>query len=201
MRVMVIDSETGGIDSNSYSLLSLAAVVIDLDAPEFQVIDSWEAYHKLSSINAYKVSAKALEINGLTIQEVFDKGIPTEELCEKLVDTWNKHGCSAIAGQNYGFDKKFIARRLFRISDDAFEQIFSKDGRHNILDTLHIARMLTGVLPVKNMHLQSLIKAFNVDTKSIKGDYHTALFDTLITAKLLYQQKKIFEHGYKTFQK
>lgn len=196
MRVMVTDTETGGLDPNKYSLLSVAAVVIDLEAKDFKVIESWDAYHRLADRSHYRTTKEALEINGLDLDAVFNDGIDSETLSNKLIDTWNKHGCTAIAGQNFNFDKKFLARRLFRISDDEFEQAFSRDGRFNVLDTLSIARLLTGKLNVKSMNLGNLAKAFKIDTKEIKGGFHGALFDSLVTAKLLYKQKQMLEMGF-----
>lgn len=194
MRVMVMDTETGGLDADKYSLLSVAAVVIDLSTGE--EIEQWEAMHKLPSVEAYRASAKALEVNGLTVQQCFDDGLESEKICEKLVSMFKEHSCVAVAGQNFMFDIPFLARRLFRVSDDEFRRIFSRQNRFNMLDTLPIARMLTGVLTTKNFKLESLVKAFGVDMSDVKGGYHTALKDTIATARLLYKQRECFRVGF-----
>ncbi len=195
MKVMVTDTETGGLDPDKYSLLAVGTVVIDLD--DGKIHEQWDAFHKLPSLESYRTTPQALQVNKLNITEVFEKGMPSEELCAKLVDTWQNHACVANAGQNWNFDRKFMARRLFRVTDDEFERTFSRQGRFNVIDTLSIARLLTGNLPVKGMNLASLVKAFGVDMSDIKGGYHGALYDTIATARLLFKQKEALLAGFR----
>lgn len=194
MRVMIMDTETGGLDPDKYSLLSVGAVVIDL--ANGKILEEWEGMHKLPTREAYRTTAKALEINGLNLDEVFEKGLPSEKLCEKLVSMFNEHGCTAVGGQNFNFDRKFLARRLFRVSDDEFDRIFSRQGRTNVLDTLPLARMLTGIISVKNFSLGNLIKGFGVDMSDVKGNYHGALYDCIATARLLHKQRECLRIGF-----
>lgn len=195
MKVMVSDCETGGLDPDKHSLLSVAAVVIDLD--DGKIHEQWEAYHRLPNIEWYQTTPQALAVNKLDVNEVFEKGMTSEDLCAKLVDTWQNHSCVANAGQNWNFDRKFLARRLFRVPDDEFERIFSRQRRFNVMDTLAIARLLTGQLPVKAMGLKHLVKAFGVDMSDFKGGYHEALYDTVATARLLYKQKEALLAGFR----
>jgi DNA polymerase-3 subunit epsilon len=194
MRIMVMDTETGGLDPDKYSLLSVAAVVIDLSSGE--ELEKWEAFHRLPSRDAYRVTQKALEINGLNLDEVFENGIESKEICNKLVSIFQENNCVGVAGQNYMFDRRFLARRLFRVSEDELDRIFSRNGRINILDTMPISRMLTGVITTKNFSLGNLIKAFNVDMSDVKGKYHTALYDTISTARLLFKQRECLRKGF-----
>lgn len=196
MRVLVMDTETGGLNADKYSLLSVGAVVIDLS--DGDIIAQWEAKHKLSSVDAYRVTDGALKVNGLTVEDCFETGLPGDEICETLVTMFQENSCVGVAGQNFHFDIPFLARRLFRITDDEWRRTFSRQGRFNLLDTLPIARMLTGVLSIKNFKLETLVKAFGVDMSGVKGSsgYHTALYDTLATAKLLYKQRECLRKGF-----
>lgn len=194
MRVMIMDTETGGLDPDKYSLLEVAAVVIDLSTGE--ELDHFDAKHRLPSVKHYRTSPKALEINKLTVEDCFENGVETGAICDKLVSMFKEHGCVAVGGQNFGFDIPFLARRLFRVTDDEWRRTFSRQGRFNLLDTLPIARMLTGILTTKNFKLESLVKAFGVDMSDVKGDYHSALKDTIATARLLYKQRECLRMGF-----
>jgi len=59
-----------------------------------------------------------------------------------------------------------------------------------------MARMMTGIITAKNFSLGNLVKAFDVDMSDIKGGkYHTALYDTIATARLLYRMREAMKVG------
>ena len=190
MRVLVYDTETGGLDAEVHSVFSVGALVGDLDTGE--IIDKFEAYHKLASVDDYVYSDRAIEIHGITPSEAFEKGIPSEELQQKFSDLWFDHGAAVIGGHNEPFDRRMMARQVFGITQQEFEANFTYRG----ICSLSVLRLYTGHDKVASgASLNQAVKALKIDmTDYGKNNYHAALFDAICTFRVLHRFRSVFSN-------
>lgn len=186
MKALIYDTETGGLDAKKHSVFSVGALVGDLDTGE--IIDMFEAYHRLPSVDDYVYSDRAIEIHGITPQEAFDKGISATEIQEKFTDLWMNNGASIIGGHNEPFDRRFTSE-LFGITVLQFEANFT----HRSLDSLPIVRISSGHENVASgATLTQAIKFFNIDMGEFgKNKFHAALFDSICAFKLMHRFRSV----------
>jgi len=187
MRVLVFDTETGGLDSRAYSLLSIGIVAIDLNTGE--VLEKVEMLHKLKPQD-YKTSKEAMEVNGISIDECIRVGYTTQEIADKFMDMYYNHNCSLIGGHNIDFDIRFVSRQIFGIEPEAFEA----STTYRKVDTSAIIRLLGGLDGLKGgASLKKTVSTLSIDMSDMKGGkYHAALYDAVATAKVLYKFRKVF---------
>ena len=187
MRVLIFDTETGGLEPAVHSVLSVGALVGDLETG--QIISQFECLHKMKSIDDYKYTAKALEINGLIPSQVFADGLPTEEIRDKFMDLWQNHGAAILGGHNAPFDVRMMAHQIYGIEPQAFEANFT----YRLLDTLPVIRLATGHDNVQSgASLTQAIKLFNIDmTDHGKNKFHAALFDSICAFRLMVKFRKV----------
>lgn len=187
MRILVFDTETGGTDARKYSVFSIGALVGDLDSGE--IIESFEAFHKLPSIKDYNYSQKAIEIHGVTPEQAFQDGLTTEEIQDKFMDLWNNHGAAIIGGHNIDFDVRMLSHQIYKIDPHEFEANFT----YRKLDTLPMMRLFTGHDNVPSgATLAQSVKALNIDMSEFgKAKYHSALYDTVCAFKIMCKFRKV----------
>ncbi len=190
MRALIYDTETGGLDHTKHSLFSVGALVGDLDTGE--IIDMFEAYHKLPSTDDYIYGAGAIEVHGITPDEAFENGLPTEEIRDRFLDLWYNNGAAILGGHNEPFDRRFVSSQLFDISLQEFEANFT----YRSLDSLPVLRLFTGHNEVKSgMSLQQAVKALKIDMSDFgKNKYHAALFDSIACFRVLHRFRTAFNN-------
>jgi len=184
---MVADTETGGLNPKEHSVFSVGALVGDLDTGE--IIEQFEALHQLPSIADYKYTPKAIEIHGITPSKAFEDGIPTQEICDKLVDLWHNHGAAIIGGHNFDYDVKMLSHQIFHIETQEFESNFT----YRKLDTLPVIRLFTGNDNVSSgASLTQAAKLLNIDMSEFgKNKFHAALFDSIVCFKIMCKFRKV----------
>ena len=181
--LLIIDTETTGLDITRHSVLQLGAVLIDKDSLE-------EKYHYCSYIYATKkqfqaADERALRINGINID--MTKKAPTwkESFTTMLHET--KKFKYHIAGQNLQFDVSFMKQMCRRYR---FKYPFGRDrelgAREIDLWPVFLSVGAFKDLPYidRNASLYSMCKYFNIETKS-----HDALADCRATAEVLRRMK------------
>lgn len=178
-RLLVIDTETGGLDPAVHSILSLGATVYPYTPgdPEFSV---------LVKETPFVVEHGALGVNKIDLVEHATKAEGPAAAWFKFIDfvqtTSNLERCFGkfvLAGHNVPFDIGFL-RRLHRLSGDtrAFDTLFS----HRFDDTMTIGRYLARCgHPIERFGLADLLKHFGLKNDAA----HTALADARATAQLL----------------
>jgi DNA polymerase III epsilon subunit-like protein len=177
--IVVLDTETGGLDPATTSILSFGACLLENAANRTEIF---------IAESPYAVDAGALKVNQIDL-------VKHEKIAQKPKAAWaavkaflgqpevttSYDGGAVVAGHNVAFDIGYL-RRLHRLSGDdtAFESIVSR----RTLDTMVIAAFLkmTGLIPPDHgLSLTALL-----DTFEIKRDgAHTALADAVATAELL----------------
>ena len=188
MRVLVYDTETGGLDPAKHSVFSVGALVGDLDTGE--IIDQFEAYHRLPSVSDYVFGDRAIEIHGITPQDAFTNGVSTEEIQEQFVDLWHNNGAAILGGHNEPFDRRFMSSQIFDISVSEFDGNFT----YRALDSLPVMRLFTGHDNVKaGASLTQGIKALSIDMSYLgKNKFHAALFDSHCCFQVLRRFRQVF---------
>jgi len=177
MRVLVLDTETGGLDPNVESILTLGMCVLEGD----DIIDGTLIKIVEPEINAHP---RALAVNGINLDEHRRTGVSPAQAVEQIrefVRGWGFGRSIVPAGHNVPFDLGFI-RRLFRIAGADYSSVFS----HRSIDTMAVAGTLAlagRLYGQPNIGLDALCKRFGITIRS--GTTHDALEDARATARLL----------------
>lgn len=175
-KILVLDTETGGLSSERNSILSVGAVVYD----NFKQTNEIEIYIKEDNINVEK---RAMEINKIDLEWLKENGKHPSVavgLLDKFIDDNFGKDEVALAGHNISFDVGFM-KRLYRLAGKNYEDRFS----HRTLDTAAIIRFLnmTGKTKMKSAKSDEAFAYFNIKIASDKR--HTALADAKATAEMI----------------
>lgn len=180
-KLLILDTETGGIDPENHSLLSLGAIVWD----DGKLVAEFEVLIAEASL---RVTERAMEINRIDLAAHRLRALTPADAMVRFEKFVREHfhnelagGAKvALAGHNVGFDIGFL-KRLCRDADVNFEAIFS----HRSLDTAAVIRFLSlaGVLPLASAGSEEAFSYFGVPIAA--GARHTALGDARATAILL----------------
>jgi DNA polymerase III alpha subunit (gram-positive type) len=187
MRILIFDTETGGLDPKAHSVFSVGALVGDLESGE--IISKFEALNKLESIDSYKFTPKAIEIHGITPTQAFNEGEPTEVIRDKFMDLWHEHGAQILGGHNAAFDVRMMAHQVYKIEPQQFEANFT----YRIVDSMPIIRLFAGNENIKSgASLSATAKALNIDLSDLgKGKFHAALYDSIVCFRILHKFRKV----------
>lgn len=174
-KLLFIDTETGGVNPDKHSLLSVGLVAWDIDAG---IIDKRELLIKHSE---YKVTKSALRVNKINLEEHDLTAITgteaikeIDEFCEK---NFPKDHKVVVAGHNIIFDIGFI-KSLLSANGRSFENMFS----HRSIDTASILQFLqiSGKLSIGINSSSEGFKFFGIEV----DNRHSALSDSIATAQL-----------------
>ena len=178
-RLVVLDTETGGLDPERFSLLSVGVVVWETDelgaADEFFVAEP-----------EIRCEPEAMAVNAIDTEVLAQVGLPPEQAVirlEHFLDTQFPvavHDRVTVAGHNVHFDVAFI-RRLYRLAGRTNGPRFS----HRVLDTAGILQflILVGHLPAAVSSSSDAFRHFGIEVAP--GKRHSALADARATAQLL----------------
>jgi len=173
-RLLFIDTETGGLNPNQHSLLSLAMVIWD----DMEIIDSQEL---LINDGKHSVTEEALSINKIDIEKHMQSAVSSSQVIEQIVAFISRHfplqRKITIAGHNVQFDVNFL-KVLFSENNEDFSKFFS----HRIIDTSSILYYLYLAGHLKQRAISS-DEAFDLFEIKVERR-HTALGDAIATAKL-----------------
>jgi len=178
---MVVDTETGGLDSTKHPILSFAAVILDGSV----IVDELHLFIREPRIHA---EPEALAINKIDLKWLKENGESPNVVVPQIVQFVGKHfgtDQAVLAGQNIAFDIGFM-QRLFRLAYGrlwlyAWELLFN----HRTHDTMHVLRFLgeAHALPFTDGSLHSAARFFNINLDQFKP--HDALDDARLTALVL----------------
>jgi oligoribonuclease (3'-5' exoribonuclease) len=180
------DTETGGLDSNNNSLLTLSGIVVDDDLQPLATPINLKIKHDI-----YHVSAKAMEVNKINLlehdkiaQPIDEAGFALYRYLKPFVD--NKR--LGIIGQNVeGHDKAFIEKSGLLKNWGRF---FNRD----VLDTKRFADNLKfcGIIPQENgTRLVDLAEFFGISSAGA----HDAEVDLWMTLQVLDELRKLTLKG------
>jgi DNA polymerase III subunit epsilon len=174
-RLLFIDTETGGLDPDKHSLLSIAFVIWE----DKEIIDSKEI---LINDGILSVTEEALAINKIDIEKHKQSAVSSSQAVDEILSFIGKHfpgqGKITLAGHNVHFDVNFLKAFLAANNKD-FNEFFS----HRIIDTSSILNYLYLAGHIKQRAISS-DEAFGLFDIQVPGR-HTAMGDATATAELL----------------
>jgi DNA polymerase III subunit epsilon len=180
-RLLLIDTETGGLDPNVHSILSVAALVLNYDG---QVIDEYYSLVNEAEEGFITATEEALTINGLTRKKCWDEGLTPAAIVRELLAVLKSHDMEegiTLVGHNVGFDRGFL-KRLFDKAHaaDVFGDVFS----HRMICTQSGAGLLdqAGVIRLTSTSLDGVCKFFGITLDRSNG--HHAMTDAKATAEV-----------------
>lgn len=173
-RLLFIDTETGGLDPEKYSLLSVGFVVWDSALGE-----CYSAEYHLKDKNR-RVTKTAQRINKLTDSDFIDAISPLT-LIGKFLEIkdayFSDYAAIPLAGHNTQFDVQFI-KKMFKDNHRSYDNVFL----HRIVDTYSILKFLQDGGAITDT-VNSSAQAFKYFEIVVEGR-HTALGDAKATMKL-----------------
>jgi DNA polymerase III subunit epsilon len=183
-RLLFIDTETGGLDPEKHSLLSVAMVVWE----DMEITDSLEL---LINDGILSVTDEALAINKIDIEKHKKSAMSPSQAIEQILLFTSRHFPRqrkiTVAGHNVQLDISFL-KILFSRNKKDFSKFFS----HRIIDTSSILHYLylAGYLKQRAISSDDAFELFEI---KVDGR-HTASGDAMASAelfnKLLYLTKK-----------
>ena len=184
MNYLFVDTETGGLDADSDSILSLGCAVASKD----KILKTLEIKIKEPCI----LISGGLDVNKIDLNEHMKEALTPDEAVKKFLsfaletpDIYrNELGKIILFGHNVYFDIVFI-KRLFSFTKYNFKDTFS----HRNLDTSSILKYLCfkNILKEDISSLSSAIKYFGIKG----GRRHEASGDAVLTAKLFQELMKL----------
>jgi len=194
-KILVFDCETGGLDPQNHTCLSMAFVVADLKTGKI----SDRLYIELkeppgpNGESTYHVTGKALSINNIDLKKHYEKALVPEDAVGKINDFVKKNFKKerpVLAGHNVPFDIGFLKYLYTKVGAN-YESFF----HYHYQDTLPILRFLValGIVPGKACTLGGARLHFGI--KSKKGSKaHHALTDCEDTAVLFSKLVECLTH-------
>lgn len=189
MNLLVIDTETGGLDPTVHSVLSLGAVVYPYAPGALE-------FSELIKEQPFVVDGSALHVNKIDL--AMHSRVAASPVAvwaaflgfvRQQTGLFRVYGKVVLAGHNVPFDIGFL-RRLHRLANDStpFEEYFS----HRFIDTMAIGlfMQLCGS-PIKKLGLADLLTFFGLKNDAA----HTALGDARATAMLLEKMRETAQVG------
>ena len=174
-RLVIIDTETGGLDSNEHSILSLGAVVWTDGVLS-------EPFHMYIREENMVTTPEAMKVNGITEADLSHAMSPSFVVThfEDWLRSVGVYGKQTLGGHNIAaFDMGFV-RRLYRLAGRK-----KMPFDYHVLDTMSFAIGLrfAGRLQVANVKLDTLCENFAIKIRE-PGTRHNAAEDAIATAKL-----------------
>ncbi len=176
---LFLDTETGGLDPQRHSLLSLGLVVGDAAG----IAESLEI---LVRHEPYVVTGGGMKVNRIDLAAHHERALAPAAALEALDAFLDRHFAPAaratLVGHNVAFDQAFLSRFLLTLGRDP-------EGRfhHRLVDTHSIASALrdAGRLELSRLSSDTLFEHFGIQVPAEKR--HTALGDTLATFELYWK--------------
>lgn len=177
-RLLFIDTETGGLDPQKHTLLTIGVVVWDEKLGEIHS-DEFAVYS-----DTYTITKSALRINHFNEEQHREKAISPKEIVRKFHEIksnyFQEHNVIPLAGHNTFFDVQFL-KQLFISCGRSFEKLFS----HRVVDTYSMIKYLSDCHIIPHT-VNSSAKAFEYFNITVAGR-HTALGDARATMQLYYK--------------
>jgi len=184
-KVIIVDTETGGLDASKHSILSLGAVAVE----NYKIIDEFEVLIREPVLH---LTPEAMRINKIDILKISHEGVSAWDAVTRFrrytMDHFMPTSKANLGGHNIHFDVSFLKRLWsFGVTELYYDACFS----HRIIDTASIIRflMMSGRIELTSAGLTDACKYFGVTIP--EGERHTALGDARATANLLIKMMEL----------
>lgn len=174
MRLVVLDTETGGLDPQVHSLLSVGMWTLDTDTrilynPLYFVVREPEIV----------TVPQAMKVNGLKLEDIERDGLDPHAALHLIRNYCRELGDKPTpVGHNIPFDMVFLSR-LVRLTDTTSTGLpfhYRTVDVPSVLTTMYLA----GVLPKDISSSQKALEYFGME----RGTVHNALDDAECTGKV-----------------
>jgi DNA polymerase III epsilon subunit-like protein len=168
-NTVLLDIETSGFKADKNLLCELGFIVIDENGIELERYSTLIKPYELEEGTPMVVTEKAMEVNGLTLEQLENEGIEIEDAIKEAVAIFEKHEVSILMAHNAKFDSSFMFYLLeFFGTGYKFEKVFC---------TMEFAKKK---VRVPSYSLTNLAKHFGIENK----DAHRSIGDVETTWKL-----------------
>jgi len=190
MRVMIFDTETGGLDFNKHSLLTIGWVIGDVETGE--IFKTVEFHNKLGSVSDYNITEGAYKVHGISAEECMSKGVPTEEIADAMISDFVEFGCQHVGGHNVHFDIAFSSKHIFGFETESQE--FNANFTYRHMDSLPVVQLFGGLSNVgAGKTLTQVVKMLKIDMSDHSGSkFHAALYDSICCFRALVKIRDLF---------
>lgn len=193
MKILFIDTETGGVGLRSaeyWSLIQIGAVVWDSENPGGGPSFDRVVNEELSEGGSLRLHTEALAVNGFTEERIRHEGVSPAQATAELLAFLTAHfpGLGkeriTVGGHNVAYDVQFMGR-LFRMSSPKFGDLtllYDRLFHYRTIDTCTLARFLIEAkcFPKEIETSSDLLEYFHC----APSKPHDALFDAISTAQL-----------------
>ncbi|WOL31372.1 hypothetical protein [Microcoleus phage My-WqHQDG] len=178
MQLVVVDTETGGLDCNVQSLLSVGMWTLDTVKGTI-----YNPLYFLVKEPVIVTTPEAMRINGLKLEDIERDGLEPRQALVKVLDycndivplsAWGGDKVMPI-GHNIGFDMGFLGR-ISTFCDYLLPFHYRTIDLPSILTTMYLA----GILPKDISSSQKALEYFGME----RGKVHNALHDAECTGKV-----------------
>lgn len=187
-RLVVVDTETGGLDDREHSILSLGAVIWTEDG------SLSEPFHMFIQEEKMVTTPEALRVNGITETELSLGMSPSYVilLFEEWLHNNGLYSKQTLGGHNIaGFDMGFL-KRLYKLAGKRLP------FDYHVQDTMSLALALrfAGMLNVPNVKLDTLCAHFGITIREEgTSGRHNSAEDAVATAKLFTELLGLLKAG------
>ena len=183
-KLLVVDTETGGLKHKTHSLLSISMAVVDFESKG--VIDrcTWNIKH-----NEYVVTPEALAVNKIDLVEHHNNAMDAIEVANDIINFLQLHFTqkdrAVMFGQNVKFDKDFIETFFEQIDVEYLSCAYSKLVSHRFFDLMSVSIFLNlaGIIDTDGLRLEDMLQYLGIQVD--ERDRHTAEGDVNSTIDVL----------------
>ena len=172
--MIVLDTETTGVDPKKCSIVSIGA--IEFERPENQF------YGECRPWEGAEIDPKALQVNGFTESQLVNQPKSHKQLIEEFLDWIKPIKNKTLAGQNVWFDVMFFKASVIR---EGYSWSFgNRYVDSHSLAYEHFSRAGKVILKKEgssDINIDKIFEFLGIEGKSA----HTALEDAKMTAEIL----------------
>ena len=179
-EILIIDTETSGVNPQVHSILSLGVTPL---------VGEFEEHFFISEPEVI-ADPRSMAIHGISLDWLSENGESPALVCERFERAVNHQGTSSVilAGHNIAFDIAFM-KRLYRVANRAWPSMIS----HRSLDTHTMLWQLAvaGRIPFDACSSDGAFKHFDCSPPTELR--HSALGDAIATKELFLKLLDILE--------
>lgn len=170
MKILVLDTETTGLDITRHEIIQLGYISLFLDINnKKQIVEEKE--FTIKPLHIETASNEALKINGYT-SEKWKKALPFSDYVNQI--KFAIENSDILLGQNLIFDLRFINQAYSNLN-------LRPPNFPNYIDTKRMANRLVERKILRSTSMDKMCEHFNIQSD---GRAHTALVDCHRTIKV-----------------
>ena len=173
-RLVLFDTETTGLQYNRDEIIEFAAIVVEQQNGQMQVVEEYDELVTLSPGGF--VPPKIQELTGISTQDIRERGLPKTRVCQDIARMFR--GNTLLLAYNAHFDLSFLFYMLLRDGDVSV--LKGKDK----LDLLTVYKDRRSY-PHKLCHA---IEAYGLSGKVVNS--HRAVDDVIATVAVMEEMEK-----------